>query len=137
MIETGTATVDAMVKARFNAASFPRITGLPEKKANNKLVGAIAMVATGFKTCRYGGKTGCLALVVDQEEMQWVAKDDMLNCSRADEPTLLNPSIRGTTTATDEKILTAEHRVIWYEYYLEQAVDLYGISMIVANTDHQ
>ena len=66
-----------------------------------------------------------------------VEKDDKLDCSRADEPQLFNPNIGDTTTTTYENILTADHRVTWYEYYLEQAVDLYSIATIVANTDHQ
>ena len=69
--------------------------------------------------------------------MQRVAKDDTLNCSHANEPTILNPSIGDTNTATDKYILTAEHGVTWYEYYLEQALDLYSVAMIVANIDHQ
>ena len=69
MMETGAAAVDAMFKACFEVASFPQITGPPEHGTIDELVGAIATVATGFKTSRYGGKTGCLALVIDQEEM--------------------------------------------------------------------
>ena len=106
MTETGATAVDAMVKARFDAASFPRITGPPEHRPMEKLVRAIATVAAGFKTSRYGG-TVCLALVVDQEEIQQVARDDMMDCSRANEPQLLNPNIGDNTTTTDEKILTA------------------------------
>ena len=60
-----------------------------------------------------------------------------MNCSRANDPTLLNLNIGDTAPATDEKILNAEHRVTWYKYCLEQAVDLYGAAKIVANTDHQ
>ena len=69
MTETSATAVNAMAKARFDAAAFSQITGLSEHRSINELVGAIAMVSTGFKTRRYGGKTGCLALVVDQEEM--------------------------------------------------------------------
>ena len=69
--------------------------------------------------------------------MRQVSKNNTLNCSSANEPTLLNPSIGATATATDEKILIAEHRVTWYNYYLDQAVDLYSVATIVANTDHQ
>ena len=61
----------------------------------------------------------------------------MLNCSRTEDPTLLNLSNGDTTTTTDKKILTALHMVTWYEYYLEQAVDLYGVATIVANTYHR
>ena len=67
MTETGAVAVDAMFRARFDADFFPRITGPPEHVPIDKLVGAIETVATGFKTRRYYGKTGCLALVVDQE----------------------------------------------------------------------
>ena len=31
----------------------------------------------------------------------------------------------------------AEHKQIWYEYYLDQAVDLYGVAAIVVSTDFQ
>ena len=115
MTETVAAAVDSMVKARFDAASFPRITGTSDHGPINEIVGAIATVATSFKIRRYGGKTGCLVLVVDQEEMQRVTKDDTLNCSSADEPTVINLSIGDTTTTMDKKILTAECRVTWYE----------------------
>ena len=66
MTETVAVAIYAMVKACFGAASFPRITGPPKHGPFNKLVGAIATVVTGFKICRYGGNTSCLALVVDQ-----------------------------------------------------------------------
>ena len=58
MTETGAAAIDAMVKSRFNEASFPRITGPPEYRPIDKLVKAISIVVTGFKTRRYGGTTG-------------------------------------------------------------------------------
>ena len=80
----------------------------------NEFVGVIATVTMGFKTRRCGGKTDCLTLVVDQEEMRRVAKDNTLECSRAYESQLLNPKIVDTTTTTEEKILTLEHRVTWY-----------------------
>ena len=57
MIETASAAFDAMVKACFNAAYFPRITGPPEHGPINGLVRAIATVVKGLKTPRYGGKT--------------------------------------------------------------------------------
>ena len=137
MAETGATAVDVMVKSCFDAASFTQITGPPKHWLINELVGVIATVATIFKNRKYGRKTGCLALVVDQEEMRRVAKDDTLNCSRSDKPTPFNPNIGDTTTATDEKILTVDHRSTWYEYYLKQAVDLYDVATIIANTDHQ
>ena len=42
-----------------------------------------------------------------------------------------------TTTATDGKTFDAEHRQVWYKYYLDKAVDLYGVAAIVASSDGQ
>ena len=50
MSTTGTATVDAMVKARFNATNFTRIVGAPEHRPIDILEDDIAKVAATFKT---------------------------------------------------------------------------------------
>ena len=50
-------------------------------------------------------------------------------------PPLLSPKLSGATTATGRKTFAAEHRQVWYEYYLDQAFDLYGVAAIVAITD--
>ena len=68
----------------------------------------------GFKNPRFGGKNGCLALVVEQDEIRRLAKDNTMDCSRTDKPQLLNLNIVESTTTTDKKILTEEHRVTWY-----------------------
>ena len=67
MSTTGAAAVDAMVKARFDTTNFTRIVGAPEYGPIDILEDEIAKVAATFKTTRYGGRTGCLALIVDQE----------------------------------------------------------------------
>ena len=69
--------------------------------------------------------------------MRRFAKDDMLDYIRADEPQLLNSNIVDNTTTMVKKILTVDHRVTWYNYYLNQTVDIYSVATIVANTDHQ
>ena len=56
MTITSVTAIDAMVKARFDAANLPRITGSPKYKAIDELVEAIAQIATTFKTKRYSGK---------------------------------------------------------------------------------
>ena len=137
MSTTGAAAVNAMVKARFDTTNFTRIVGAPEHGPIDILEDEIAKVAATFKTTRYGGRTGCLALIVDEEEMRRVTKDGTLDCTRAPKPPLLSPRLSDTTTATDGKTFAAEHRQVWFEYYLDQAVDLYGVAAIVASTDAQ
>ena len=53
------------------------------------------------------------------------------------EAPLLSPRLTDTTTATDGKTFAAEHQQVWFEYYLDQAVDLYGVSAIVTSADAQ
>ena len=55
------------------------------------------------------------------------------DCTRAPKPPLLSPRQTDTTTVTDRKTFSAEHRQVWFEYYLDQAVEIYG----VASTDAQ
>ena len=133
MSTTGAAAVNRMVKARFDTTNFTRIVRAPEHGPIDILEEEIAKVAETFKTTRYIGRTECLSLIVDQEEMRRVTKDGTLDCTRAPKPSLLSPRLSDTTTATS----AAEHRQVWFEYYLDQAVDLYGVAAIVASTDAQ
>ena len=79
MSTTGAAAVDAMVKARFDTKNFTRSVGAPEHGPIDILEDEIAKFVATFKTTRYGGRTGCLALIVNEEEMQRVTKDGMLD----------------------------------------------------------
>ena len=137
MSTAGAAAVDAMVKARFDTTNFTRIVGALDHGPIDILEDEIAKVAATFKTTRYGGRTRCLALIVDQEEMRRITKDENLDCTRAPKPPLLSPRLTDTTTATDGKTFAAEHRQVWFEYYLDQAVDLYDVAAIIASTDAQ
>ena len=137
MTTTGAGAVDTMVKARFDTTNFTRIVGAPEHGPINILKDEITKVAGTFKTTRYGGRTGCLALIVDEDETRRVTKNRTLDCTRATTPLLLSPKINDTTTATDGKTFSAEHKQIWYKYYLKQAVDLYDVAAIVARTNSQ
>ena len=105
-----------MVKACFDAADLPRITGSPEYNAIDELVEAITQIATTFKTKRYGGKCGVLPLIVSEDETRRVTNDDALDCSRAVEPALRNPRITLSTLPDNEKTFHAEHKVAWSEY---------------------
>ena len=69
--------------------------------------------------------------------MRRFTKDGTLDCTRAPKPPLLSPRLTDTTTSTDGKTFAAEQRQVWFEYYLDQAVDLYGVVAIVASTDAQ
>ena len=137
MSTTNAAAVNAMVKAWFDTTNFTRIVGAPEHGPIDILKDNIAKVAATFKTTRYKGRTGCLALIVDEEEMRHVTKDGTLNCTRAPKPPLLSPKLSDATTATDGKTIAVKHRQVWYDYYLDQAVDLYGVAAIFARIDSQ
>ena len=129
------ATIDVMVKARFDAADIPHITGSPEYDAIDELVKAIAQITTTFKTKRYGGKCGVLPLILSEDKTRRVTNDDALDFSRAVEPALGNPRITLSTLSEDEKTLHAEHKVAWSDYELELAFDRYAVAAIVANVE--
>ena len=39
--------------------------------------------------------------------------------------------------AEERRLWCAEHQQVWFEYYLDQAVDLYGVAAIFASTNAQ
>ena len=91
MTITSVATISTMVKSRFDAADLPHITGFLEYDTVDKLVEAIAHIATTFKTKRYGGKCGVLPLIVSKDKMHCVTNDNALDCSPAAEPAFQTP----------------------------------------------
>jgi hypothetical protein len=66
--------------------------------------------------------------------MRRVAKDNTLDYSRSTMLDLRNPKITDKITPVDEKTLATEHKQTWYTYYLDQAVNLYDVAVIVAST---
>ena len=137
MTITSVGAIGAMVKACFDAADLPRITGSPEYNAIDELVEAITHITTTFKTKRYGGKCGVPPLIISEDETRQVTNDNALGCSRAVEPALRNPTITLSTLPDNEKTLHAEHKFAWSEYELELAVDRYTVAAIVANVNKQ
>ena len=69
MTTMGAGAVDTMFKARFDTTNFTRIVGPLEHGTIDILEEEIAKVAATFKTTGYGGRTGCLTLIVNAEEM--------------------------------------------------------------------
>ena len=124
-----------MVKARFDAADIPRITGSPEYDAIDELVEAIAQIATTFKIKQYGGKCGVLPLIVNEDKARRVTKYIALDCRRAVKPALHNPRITLSTLPDNKRTLIAEHKASWSKYELKITVDRYAVAVIVANVD--
>ena len=95
--------MNVMVEARFDTPDLPRITGSPEYHAIDKLVKAIAQIATTFKTKRYGGKFGVLPLIVSEDEPLQVTNNNALDCSRAVKPALRKQRITLSTLPDDKR----------------------------------
>ena len=126
-----------MAKARFDAADLPRITRSPTYDTIDKLVKAIAQIATTFNTKRYGDKCGVLPLIVSKDEARRITNDNSLDFSLAVKPALQNPRITLSTLPSDDKTLNAEQKVAWSKYELNIAVGRYAVAAIVANIDKQ
>ena len=131
-MSTPVAAVNLMVEARFKAAFFPRLNAMPTILFIDKLVKSIAQVDTSLKTVLWGGLHGCLALVLEENEMRHVANNPTLNCNRMEKTPFTHPYITPLTTVTKDNQLTNEHKVTWDEYHLQEAVIFNGRSAIVA-----
>ena len=131
MSRTG-AAIDLMVEARFKAAVIPRLNVMPTILWIDKIVKAIAQIATSLKTRMWGGIHGCLALVLKESKMGLVANDPTLDCENMEKPPFTHPNITPLTTVTEDKHLTNEHKVTWEKYHLQEAIIFHGREAIVA-----
>ena len=131
-MSTPGAAVDLMVEARFKAAVIPGLNAMPTILLIDKLVKAIAQVATSLKTRMWGGLHVCLALVLEESEMLLIANDSTLDCNKMGRPPFTHPNITPLTTITEDKQLTNEHKVTWDKYHLQEAVIFHGRAAIVA-----
>ena len=81
-MSTHGAFVDLVVEDRFKGDVFPRLKEMPTILSINKLVKAVAQVATSLNTRIWGGLHGCLVLVLEETEMCHVANDPTLDFDR-------------------------------------------------------
>ena len=131
------AAVNAMVTDWFEADDFPQIVGVNEHKMIDKLVKAVAQVTELFGTQQWGGQTGCLALIIDEQEMRRVTKNSTLNCGWMVKPGFIHPYITAKTTAVEDNQLRANRKVMWSEWYLQQSYEQHSIKAIVDSVDGQ
>ena len=131
-MSTPGASVNLVVEAHFKAIILKRQNAMPTILSIEKLVKAIAQVATIIKTSMCTGLHICLDLVLKETKIHHVANDPALNCDRMDKPMFTNPYITPLTDITDDKQHTNKHKVTWDEYHLQEAVILHGRAAIVA-----
>ena len=98
----------------------------------NKLIKAIAQIATNLKTRMWGGLHVCLVLILEKSEMRLVANDPTLDCNNMEKPPFTHPNITLLTIVTKDKQLTNEHKLTWDEYHLQEAVIFHGRASVVA-----
>ena len=64
--------------------------------------------------------------------MLHVTNNPTLDSNRMEKPPFTHPNIILLTTITEDKQLTNENKVTWYEYLLQEAVLFHGRAAIVA-----
>ena len=136
-MSTPGAAVDLMFEYCFKVDFPPQLNAIPNILYINKLVEAIAQVATILKTRMWGGSHGCLALVLEDSKMHHVANEPAFNCDHMKEPPFTHPDITTLTTVTKDNQFTNNHKVTWDEYHLQEDVIFHGRATIVASVIHQ
>ena len=131
-MSTPSAAVDLMVEACFKAAVIPRLNAIPTILSIDELVRAIAQFAMSLKIRMWGVLHGCLALVLEESDMRLVANNPTLDCDRMEKPPFTHLDITPLTTLTKYKQLTNDHKVMWDEYHIHEAVIFHGRAAIVA-----
>ena len=121
-----------MVKATFGEATFTKIVVQPTLGSIKILTTELTKVASTFSTTQWGGTYVCFPLILAQDEMRYVAKDEHFHSGPMSNPTLVNSNITYQTTSRKLALLQELQRQIWREFDLQVAVDRAGVKIIAA-----
>ena len=130
--------IDEMVRAKFAAHPLDALVGQPTIASCHHMTEQIAKICAAFKTTQWGGGHGHLKLALVFEKYKAVINKP--NFSGAN--VLPQPYAAATTfkkdddsNATEKK--RADHKTLWREFELQEAINAVGVEAIVKAVDKQ
>ena len=100
-----------------------QIFGQPTNTTVNHIEQQCAKFAALMKTTKWEGCHGCLALVIDEEEIQSITSDDSATTDRLDTPPLTPDGLTNSTTLINQTKRNAKHKIYQEDYWKQEAVD--------------
>lgn len=133
---TDLVAIDEMVTAKFADAPPDLIVGQPSLATVRLLVEQLAPIASGLATTQWGGRHGHLKMILGGAKYRAVLGDATVATDAIPRPGNA-PAIAPGADASARAHATASHKILWREYFLQQAVDAVGVTTITKAVDEQ
>ena len=128
--------IEEMVTAKFADAPPDLIVGQPSLSTVRLLVKQLSPVAAGIATTQWGGRHGHLKMILGGVKYRVV-----LGEANVDITPLTKPN-NSATIASDADAgaiakARATHKILWREFFLQQAINSVGVTTITKVVDKQ
>ena len=110
------AGIHEAVGSQIATMPLDQIVGQPTNTTVSHLEQQCAKRATSAKTTKWGGHHGCLALVINDKELQSIAGDNTATTDRLDTPPFNPDGLTKSTTLINQTKLNAKHIIEQEEY---------------------
>ena len=117
------AAIPEAVRAKNATMLLDWIVGQPTNTTVNHIEQQCAKLGASVKTTKWGGRHGCLALVIDKEEFQSITGDDTATTNHLNTPPLSPDGLTNNTTLINQTKLNAKHKIEQEEYWKQEAVN--------------
>ena len=125
------AAVREAVRAQLATMPFDKIIGQPTNHTVNHLEKQIARMAAAVKSTKWGGRHGCIALVVDEASYRTITGTPTATVDRLQAPPLVPTALANNTTTVNRARIQANERVDKEEYWKQESLDSVIVDRIV------
>ena len=125
-MESSTANESAIreaVRAQIATMPLDQIVGQTTNTTVNHLEQQCAKLAALMKTTKWGGRHGCLSLVIDEKDFQSITGDDTATTDRLDTPKLTPDRLTNSTTLINQTKINAKQNIEQEEYWKQETVN--------------
>ena len=117
------AAVRKSVRADIEIAHLDKIIGAPTNVTMEKLRKQVGHTLASIPTTQWGGQTGHLAMVLDDEEFR-IATDDPDTVTTSIGAVAITPeTLTNSTTVTNRILITNTHALLQHEKWMQSAID--------------
>ena len=128
--------IEEMVTAKFTDAPPDRIVGQPSLPSVRLLVEQLSPVAAGIATTQWGGRHGHLKMILGGVKYRAVLNEPAVAIAPVTRPNAAATIATGATAGAIEDARVA-HKILWREFFLQQAIDSAGVAAIARAVDEQ
>ena len=116
---------------QLSTMPLDKIQGQPTNTTVNHLIKQIARMTAAVKTTQWGGRHGCLLLVVDDIEYQRITNNAGATTERQPKPGTTPEGLTNQTTLINRTRILGLHKIVTKDYYKQESTDSIIVERVV------